>query len=91
MQGGCECCLEWARANIVTKQTVSQKAAARMVQGAGGGWSQECCPLTTRPLHCCRHSVIWFYDTALSSVLPPDVGFCLQFYVFVAQKPLISD
>ena len=32
MQGGCECCLEWARANIVTKQTVSQKAAARMVQ-----------------------------------------------------------
>ena len=54
-------------------------------------WSQECCPLTTRPLHCCRHSVIWFYDTALSSVLPPDVCFCLQFYVFVAQKPLISD
>ena len=32
MQGGCECCLEWARANIVTKQTVSQKAAARMVR-----------------------------------------------------------
>ena len=76
MQRGCECCLEWARANIVTKQTVSQKAAARMVQGAGGHKNVVHWP----PDHCCRHLVLWhgseFCSTTWCMFLSPILCVC---------------